>query len=50
MDVILMELLACPLCRGKLKCNGMIVCTVCGKKYRIADGVPILLADKAVEG
>ena len=47
-DPGLLDILACPACLGDvvLKDN-KIVCTQCGRKYPIKDGIPVLLADKA---
>ena len=48
-DQDLVEILACPECRGEVRMEGdWIVCTSCGLKYPIRDGIPILLIDEAV--
>ncbi len=47
-DKELLDILACPDCKADvvLKDN-KIVCTKCGKKYPIKDGIPIMLIDEA---
>ena len=50
----LVAVLACPNCRGDLRLLGTLeqgdgfLCAACHKVYPIYDGVPVLLADKAV--
>ena len=42
----LFEILACPLCKADLeytKGKKGLVCSKCGEKYPINDGVPVLL-------
>ncbi|KQC15957.1 MAG: methytransferase partner Trm112 [Methanothrix sp.] len=50
----LMEILACPMCKGDLKLevfeekdedilNGKLCCKSCGKCYPIEDGIPNML-------
>jgi uncharacterized protein YbaR (Trm112 family) len=44
----LLEILACPACRGEIKLVGdRLVCQSCGRKYPIEDGIPIMLIDRA---
>ena len=48
----LMEILACPICKGDVLLEGdKIICAKCRKKYHIRHGndfdVPIMLVDKA---
>ncbi|HLD42588.1 MAG TPA: Trm112 family protein [Candidatus Nanoarchaeia archaeon] len=39
----LLDMLACPQCKGKLKQNGeSLLCEKCSKEYPIQDGIPIL--------
>ena len=47
-DKELLDILACPYCKGNviLKDN-KIVCTACGRKYPIKDGIPIMLIEEA---
>ncbi|MFC1753475.1 Trm112 family protein [Thermoproteota archaeon] len=47
-DKELLDILACPDCKGDVKLeNEKIVCTKCNKKYPIKDGIPIMLVDEA---
>lgn len=48
-DADLLEILACPACRAEVRLeDSMIVCTSCGLRYPVRDGIPILLVDEAV--
>lgn len=45
----LLEILRCPVGKAKLKQeNNFLICTNCGAKYPIDDGIPILLIDEAI--
>lgn len=47
-DKELLEILACPACKGDVKLdNNKIVCQKCGKKYPIREGIPVMLIDEA---
>ena len=47
-DDALLAILACPACQGDIALkDNKIVCTRCGRRYPIKDGVPVLLADEA---
>lgn len=47
-DKELLDILACPACKSDVKLeNEKIVCTKCGRKYPIKDGIPIMLIDEA---
>lgn len=47
-DQDLLDILACPACRAEVRLEGeRIVCTSCGLRYPIRDGIPILLVDEA---
>jgi uncharacterized protein len=47
-DKDLLEILACPDCKSPVKeQNGKIICTGCGRKYPIRDGIPIMLLDQS---
>ncbi len=47
-DEELLAILACPACKTDVKLeNGKIVCSKCGRKYPIKDGIPIMLIDEA---
>ena len=40
-----LELLRCPMCRGRLQWAGALACTDCGRRYPLVDGIPRLLDD-----
>ncbi len=43
-----LAILACPACRVEVQLSGgKLVCQGCGRKYRIEDGIPIMLIDQA---
>lgn len=48
----LLEILACPKCKGEIELtpeqNGL-VCKTCKLLYRIEDDIPIMLIDEAVK-
>lgn len=47
-DKELLDILACPACRGDVELkDGKIVCLSCKKKYPIRDGIPVMLIDEA---
>ena len=47
-DKELLDILACPACKGDVEQKDeKIVCTRCGKKYPIKDGIPIMLINEA---
>lgn len=47
-DEELLAILACPACKTDVKLEkGKIVCSKCGRKYPIKDGIPIMLIDEA---
>jgi len=50
MDEGLLKILACPACKTgvQLKEN-KIICTKCGRKYPIREGIPIMLIEEAEE-
>ena len=50
MDKKLLEILACPLCKGKLAYDEKqqrLICKFHKLAYPIHDGVPVMLADQA---
>lgn len=50
-DKELLAILACPACKADIKLdNDKIVCTSCGRKYPIRDGIPVMLIDEAEGG
>lgn len=52
MDKRLLEVLACPICKGKLVCRQgqdveELICRFDKLAYPICDGIPVMLADRA---
>jgi uncharacterized protein YbaR (Trm112 family) len=54
MERLLLEILCCPLCKGELELRdgeeqegeilrGVLVCTGCGERYPVEDGIPNML-------
>lgn len=46
----LLEVLACPKCKGDLvydRENNLLICDNCRLRYRIEDDIPIMLIDEA---
>lgn len=44
----LLAILACPACKAEVTLeDGKLVCQGCGRRYRIDDGIPIMLIDEA---
>ncbi len=51
-DKELLEILACPSCRGnvEVRMDGgaeWIVCLQCGLRYPVRDGIPVMLIEEA---
>ena len=47
-DQELLELLACPACRAEVgQEDDRIVCSGCGRRYPVREGIPIMLLDEA---
>ncbi|MFY9397684.1 MAG: Trm112 family protein [Desulfomonilia bacterium] len=49
-DKKLLDILACPKCKGRLvleEDQSGLVCNACRLRYRIEDGIPIMLIDEA---
>lgn len=49
-DKKLLEIVACPICKGKLeydKAKQQLICKADRLAYAIDDGIPVLLANKA---
>ncbi len=47
----LLEILACPKCKGDLKLTHSgdgLICDTCKLKYPIKDDIPVMLIDEAV--
>lgn len=50
LDQQLLEILACPKCKGDLEYHEneqYLLCNTCRLKYRIEDDIPIMLIDEA---
>ncbi|HBL15357.1 MAG TPA: hypothetical protein DD417_00975 [Elusimicrobia bacterium] len=51
MDAKLLEILACPACKGQLKYvqqpTESLDCGKCAKRFEVKDGIPILLIEEA---
>ena len=48
LDKELLDILACPACRADVRLEGdRLVCTSCGKRYPVRDGIPIMLVEEA---
>ena len=49
-DEKLLEILACPACKGNIEHdeeNEKLICQECGRRYPIRDGIPVMLIDEA---
>jgi uncharacterized protein YbaR (Trm112 family) len=49
-DAELLEILVCPNDRGPveyLEAEQVIVCSTCGYRYPVRDGIPVMLIDEA---
>jgi uncharacterized protein YbaR (Trm112 family) len=50
-DQKLLDILACPLCKTPVKQEGdRLVCTQCGRRYPVRDGIPVMLPEEAEGG
>jgi uncharacterized protein len=52
MDKTLLEILACPSCKGSLNYNKApqeLICPACRLAYPIRDDIPVMLTDEARE-
>jgi uncharacterized protein len=50
LDDRLLEILVCPACRGAVEHKErrhVLVCTACGRRYPVRDGIPVMLLDEA---
>ena len=48
MDEDLLNILACPVCKGAVKLGEKrIVCLKCGRRYPIREGIPVMLEEEA---
>lgn len=47
-DSELLKILACPACKSDVQLKEeRIVCTKCGRRYPIRNGIPVMLVDEA---
>jgi uncharacterized protein len=47
----LMEILACPQCKGTIEEQGdFLICRRCDLRYPVRDGIPVLLVEEAERG
>ena len=52
LDEKLLEILACPKCKGELEYKAgdgdeELICRACELRYEVDDGIPIMLIDEA---
>ena len=48
-DKELLDILACPVCKSEVFQDGnFIICSKCGRRYPVKDGIPVMLAEEAV--
>jgi hypothetical protein len=50
LDPKLLEILACPQCKGELKVDAehtVLDCLECRLRFKVRDGIPIMLLDEA---
>ncbi|HJU51231.1 MAG TPA: Trm112 family protein [Acidimicrobiia bacterium] len=49
-DPLLAEILVCPVDQGDLdedEAASRLVCQVCGRRYPVTDGIPVMLVEEA---
>ncbi len=47
-DEELLQILACPVDKAPVQLLGdRLVCSTCGRRYPIRDGIPVMLVDEA---
>ena len=43
----LLDILVCPACRTKVVlADDLLVCSGCGRRYRVHDGIPVMLIEE----
>jgi hypothetical protein len=48
-DKELLDILACPVCKSEVyQDTDYLVCSKCGRRYPVKEGIPIMLADEAI--
>jgi len=46
-DQVLLDILACPVCKGEVKQEeNQVMCCQCGRKYLIKEGIPVMLVEE----
>lgn len=51
LDKKLLNILACPACKADVELKDeKIVCTGCGRRYPIREGIPVMLVEEAEGG
>lgn len=53
LDPELLKILACPVCKTSVEYRekeSELVCSKCGRRYRVKDGIPNMLAEEAAQG
>jgi uncharacterized protein YbaR (Trm112 family) len=51
-DKELLDILACPKCKGNIRLNDKkdgLVCDACRLMYPVKDGIPVMLIDEAIK-
>ncbi|MFP5205656.1 MAG: Trm112 family protein [Acidobacteriota bacterium] len=47
-NLLRLDVLACPACRGDLQPEAdRLCCAACGRRYPVIDGIPVLIAERA---
>ncbi|MCC5947675.1 MAG: Trm112 family protein [Nitriliruptoraceae bacterium] len=50
LDDRLLDILVCPACRGAVEHKDrrhVILCTECGRRYPVREGIPVMLVEEA---
>ena len=48
LDKDLLDILVCPDCKSAvMEQEGKLLCTGCGKRYPVQDGIPVMLVEEA---
>ncbi len=50
LDERLLAILVCPACRGEVEHKErrhVVLCTACGLRYPVRDGIPVMLVEEA---
>ncbi|MEY3019025.1 MAG: hypothetical protein RLZZ272_9 [Actinomycetota bacterium] len=50
LDARLLDILVCPACRSGVEHKErrhVVVCTECGRRYPVRDGIPVMLVEEA---